>query len=223
MNKLNTFYRSRLPHYTPIGGTFFVTFRIQDAVPLAVMQALQWEYSRSVKSIQTSGESPGRKRQLLYSARYAYFRSFDRHLDASGNDRCFFRDPAIAQHMVDHLHAFDGELYDLRAFCIMPNHVHLLISLGIQLVDQQNFYLAADELACSYLPLHKVMQRVKGGSARTLNQALGRSGKLWQKDSYDHFVRNSRAYDNILYYILYNPEKAGLVSNWKNYPFTFYK
>ncbi len=223
MNKLTTFYRSRLPHYTPIGGTFFVTFRIQDAVPLAVMQALQWEYSRTIQTCLPDRGTPREKRELIHAARYAYFKSYDKHLDAGSTDRCFLREPVIAQQLAAHLHAFDGTLYDLRAFCIMPNLVHLLISLGVQLVDQQNFYLDADELAFSYLPLNKVMQRIKGGSAHTLNQALRRFGKLWQKDSYDHFVRNSKAYDNILYYILYNPEKAGLVSHWKDYPFTFYK
>ncbi|MCP9234644.1 transposase [Lewinella sp. JB7] len=104
----------------------------------------------------------------------------------------------------------------------MPNHVHVLLSMGNQLTDEDHRLLTIPELSLRYRPLHEVMRRIKGGSARYLNEHLGTKGPFWQKDSYDHYVRTAKSYDNILYYILYNPEKAGLVNNWRSYPFTYY-
>ncbi|WP_104418485.1 transposase [Neolewinella xylanilytica] len=222
MNTLETFYKSRLPHYTPIGGTFFVTFRIHNALPLSVMQALQWEYQREIERIRKTSLGAQARRALIAKARYAYFKQYDDRLDNRKSDRCFFSDPALCASLADHLHTFDDDLYELKAYCIMPNHAHLLLSLGNQLADHHHFLLDEDELVSSYQPLHRIMQRVKGASARFLNQELGRTGTFWQKDSYDHYVRNAKAYENILYYILRNPEKAGLVGDWRNYRFTYH-
>ncbi len=222
MNTLETFYRSRLPHYTPIGGTFFVTFRIHNALPLAVMQALKWAYTREVDHIRQQSLSLRKQRKLIAKARYAYFNQYDDRLDGRKSDRCFFSDPALCKSLADHLHTFDNDLYELKAYCIMPNHVHLLLSLGNQLADDHYFLLDEDELVLSYKPLHQIMQKIKGASARFLNQQLGRTGTFWQKDSYDHYVRDAKAFRNILYYILHNPEKAGLVGDWREYRFTYY-
>ncbi|THH39399.1 transposase [Neolewinella litorea] len=104
----------------------------------------------------------------------------------------------------------------------MPNHVHVLLSLGNQTTDVDNFFLTDDALSFSYQPLSEVMRRIKGASARDINLYLDRRGTFWQKDSYDHYVRDAKAFENILYYILYNPVKAGLVTEWREYPFTYY-
>ncbi len=44
---------------------------------------------------------------------------------------------------------------------------------------------------------------------------------FWQHESYDHVVRNEREYERILAYIVNNPVKAGLVSDWQEWPYTF--
>ncbi|MBB4079686.1 REP element-mobilizing transposase RayT [Lewinella aquimaris] len=221
MHALSTFYRSRLPHLTPIGGTFFITFRVKDAVPLRKMQQLRYRYEREVQSIRTSSCQGIERTRALAKARHHYFLSYDASLDANPNAGAYFLDPAVFRIMADHLHSFDNDLYELRAFCIMPNHVHLLLSLGNQLVDDDHFFLSETELRKSYRPLNNIMRRIKGGSSRAINQYLGRRGALWQKDSYDHYVRDEKAYRNILYYILHNPVKAGLVEDWQSYPFTY--
>ena len=55
------------------------------------------------------------------------------------------------------------------------------------------------------------------------NRALERSGKFWQKESFDHYVRDKKEFWRILNYILNNPVKAGLVEKWEDYPFTYLK
>jgi len=74
----------------------------------------------------------------------------------------------------------------------MPNHVHLLIKprVGVE--------------------LSKILQSVKSFSAKKINQNEGRTGKLWQVESYDRIVRNDRELERYERYIEENPVKAKL-------------
>ncbi len=65
------------------------------------------------------------------------------------------------------------------------------------------------------------MRLIKGRSARSANRILQRSGRFWQDESYDHFVRDEHELENIIRYILYNPVVAGLAKNWQDWPFTY--
>jgi REP element-mobilizing transposase RayT len=65
-----------------------------------------------------------------------------------------------------------------------------------------------------------MMRSFKGRTARFANQLLGRTGKFWQRETYDHFVREGE-WERILWYIAMNPVRAGLVDNWYDWPYTF--
>jgi REP element-mobilizing transposase RayT len=83
--------------------------------------------------------------------------------------------------------------YELAAFVIMANHVHVLL---------------LPKIAVSLL-----MKSLKGYTAREANKLLGRTGApFWQKESYDHWVRNKEEWQRIKSYIENNPVKAGLVA-----------
>lgn len=221
MTPLTTFYRNRLPHLTPVGGTFFITFRIKDAVPIGCLQRLRQQYYETIGALDRGRLTDDAYRKQLFQARHRYFRGYDEQLDTGQGSCCYFTDPSVCKIMLNHLYAQDGLLYELKAFCIMPNHVHLLISLANQLTDPKGYLLDEHQLQISYRPLSEIMRQLKGASAREINQHLGRRDSFWQKDSYDHYVRNERAYRNILYYILHNPVKAGLVQDWREYPYTY--
>ena len=82
--------------------------------------------------------------------------------------------------------------YDLRAWVIMANHVHVLLSPSVE--------------------LSKVTKSIKSYSARQANEVLGRTGEpFWQDESYDHWVRDDEEMNRIIRYIEWNPVKAGLV------------
>ncbi|NOX84683.1 MAG: hypothetical protein GXO86_01765, partial [Chlorobi bacterium] len=74
-----------------------------------------------------------------------------------------------------------------------------------------------------YVQLDKIMQLIKGGSSFEANRILGRTGTFWMKDSYDHYIRDERDWEEILEYIIYNPVSAGLVDDWKDWKYTFSK
>ena len=83
-------------------------------------------------------------------------------------------------------------LYELAAFVVMPNHVHLLIEPK------------------THAP--KITQYVKGVSARQANAPLGRTGHpFWQDESFDRWVRSPKDKTNIIIrYIEFNPVRASL-------------
>ena len=87
----------------------------------------------------------------------------------------------------------DWRLYDLHAWIIMANHVHILIRPTV--------------------PLSKALMNIKSASARAANRALARVGQpFWQSESYDHWVRSDQEFNSIVRYMHNNPVKAGLVN-----------
>lgn len=95
---------------------------------------------------------------------------------------------------------------DSLAFVIMPDHLHWLLTL------QNNSTLA------------KVMQRVKGGSAYTIQKIRRERGviplhqPLWQYGFHDHALRKEEDLQRIARYIVANPLRVNLVSKIGDYP-----
>ncbi len=88
--------------------------------------------------------------------------------------------------------------YELGAYAIMSNHVHVLLLPKIS--------------------PSKLLQSLKGATAREANRILGRTGEtFWQAESYDHWVRDERERERIVRYIENNPVKAGLVQRAEDY------
>ena len=132
---------------------------------------------------------------------------------------CFLKNENIANTVAHRMHEYDGTLYDLITFCIMPNHVHLLIDLSVQLPSDFD----GIRTPANYVPLKKIIKYIKGGSARVANKLLRRSGKFWKHGYHHHYIRNEKAHSNILAYILTNPVQANIVEEWEDFPHTYYK
>jgi putative transposase len=90
------------------------------------------------------------------------------------------------------LRRFDGERYALRAWCIMPNHVHVLIVTG--------------ETAQT----GAILRSWKAYSAAKINALRGRRGRLWAPDYFDRYMRTDEQYRTAQRYIEMNPVNAGL-------------
>jgi putative transposase len=123
----------------------------------------------------------------------------DRQLDAARFGPMFLRQDAIASLVAGSLHR-GAELghYELGSFVIMANHVHALLLPKV--------------------PVSQLMKSLKGYTAREANRMLARTGiPFWQKESYDHWVRDEAEWHRIACYIENNPVKAGLVSYPEDY------
>lgn len=218
LEKIKPFYRGNLPHMQPVGSTFFVTFRLQGSLPKEKMFLLKKAFLQSEKGMRM--EQLIREMDATGQSNSSFFQLYDSLLESTMEGAHHLKNPAIAKLVQKELHRFDGELYDLICYCIMSNHVHILIDTSIQIPD--NFEVVNWE-SLEFEHLQTIMKRIKGPTAIYANRLLESSGRFWQKESYDRYIRDQREYDNVVAYILNNPVKAGLVKTWEEYPFTYMK
>jgi REP element-mobilizing transposase RayT len=99
--------------------------------------------------------------------------------------------PAIAQLVQDALLQFDGDRYAMIAWCVMPNHVHVLI-----------------ETRVGYR-LDRVLHAWKSYTAKQANRYVGRSGAFWAPEYFDRYMRDDDHLAVTRFYIEQNPVKAG--------------
>jgi REP element-mobilizing transposase RayT len=126
------------------------------------------------------------------------FACMDRLLDEYRESPRYLLRAEVAQLVADAIRLGADTDYILHAWVVMPNHVHLLITPQ------------------SEVP--KLMQNLKGSTARYANRLLGRTGMpFWQSESYDRLVRDSEEFRKIENYILQNPVRAGLAVTAEEY------
>ncbi|GAB4159858.1 MAG: hypothetical protein Fur0021_31170 [Candidatus Promineifilaceae bacterium] len=146
--------------------------------------------------------------QLEYQEQNRLFGQMNRYLDSTPDGPHWLKQPAVAQAVAGSLHHRREQVYDLDTFCIMSNHVHLVFT---PLPKEDN----------SYHSLSSIMHSLKLYTARCANTILQRSGGFWQKESYDHVVRDEAELGRIRSYVLANPVRAGLVSAWNEWEWSF--
>jgi len=99
----------------------------------------------------------------------------------------------------------------VHAVVVMPDHVHLI------------FTPLVNEEASEVYSLGEIMDAIKGAAAHKINQKLGRTGKVWQTESFDRVLRSSEKLDEKIQYILDNPVRKGLVSARTHYRWLWYR
>jgi REP element-mobilizing transposase RayT len=119
-------------------------------------------------------------------------RIYDELLDQSLLDHVLITKNA-ADIVVETLLYHHDKKYTLAAWCVMPNHVHVLIE------TQKGFRLG------------DIVREWKTFSARHINMRLGRQGPLWANDYFDRMIRNEEQFHDTLFYIEHNPVAAKLV------------
>jgi putative transposase len=201
-------YRRNLPHIQPPGGTFFVTFRLAGSIPADALAMLHAEAERAAAELERIPDSAERAERLYLEER-RFFGRWDAVLD-QGQGPDWLRHQEIAKLVADAMHFLDEKRYELLAYCIMSNHVHVV-------------FTPLAKAAESYYPLAQIMHTTKGYTAGRANRLLGRSGAFWLHESYDHCVRSPAELERIVAYVVNNPVKAGMVSDWQAWPWTFYR
>ena len=183
--------RRRLPHWFQNGCTYYVTFRLADSLPRAKRDGIkkereEWLTARGVNRMEELSDEDRRRYRHFFTEKIEVL------LD-NGYGACQLRDPDNAGIVGDALKFFDGERYELDAFVVMPNHVHLLV--------------------CPTAPvqLSEILGSWKRHSAREINRREERTGRpLWLDENFDHVVRSGRQLECLRGYIEQNPVVAGL-------------
>jgi len=172
------YYERRLPHWDPEDAAMFITWRLHGSFPAPPPE---WD------------RLPPGKRFVAEDDALA-------HLSTGPH---YLKDARIAEVVANSLKygADTLRLYDLRAWVIMSNHVHILID------------------PCASLP--RITGAIKSYSARKANAMLGRTGQpFWALESYDRWVRGPEEFEKIVRYIEFNPVTAGVVTKPEDYPWS---
>ncbi|MBT9444369.1 MAG: transposase [Hyphomonadaceae bacterium] len=112
------------------------------------------------------------------------------------------RNPYCAEIVTRSLMHHHGARYDIHAWCIMPNHVHVLLE------THRSHELGA------------IVRGWKSFSGRLINAHLGREGRLWAVDYFDRYMRDGDHYETTRRYIERNPVTAGLCKHPEDWPFS---
>lgn len=202
------YYRRNLPHVHPEGYPLFITFRLADSIPAGVLAELKAQRVRALNALKTKSSDEIHKIEIEYFSRY------DAWLDRCASGPRWLADKTNSGIVAEKIRAMDREHYQLMAYCIMPNHVHLLIEA-----------ILADHIKhrgkTAKYPVTDALRLLKGSTARSCNLHLERSGPFWNHESYDHYVRDEPELDRVINYVLNNPVKAGLVEDWKTWDSTY--
>ena len=188
-----------LPHWYQPGVTYFVTFRTADSIPQALVRAWhgqrdEWLRGHGIDPLAADWKTRLRDSFELEREFHSLFaRKFLESLDR-GLGECVLRDPELAKIVADSLTHFDGVRYHLGDFVVMPNHVHLLVCLR------------------GTTEIEDVCESWKHFTATEINRHLGRRGRFWQEESFDHLVRSPEQFRRFQLYIAQNPVKAGLAA-----------
>ena len=178
--------RNCLPHWQQPGATYFITFRLADAVPAGLRAG--WLAERRAW-MAWHPEPWSAEVEKEYHERFSG--RVDEWLDA-GHGECVLRDDACRGMVEAALRFRDEAEYLHHAWVVMPNHAHALVSLH------------------TGAALEKVVGAWKSVSSRRINARLGRRGTLWQEDYFDRLIRDAGHFGNVARYIRRNPVKAGL-------------
>jgi putative transposase len=172
--------RGYLPHRDEVGLLQSITFRLADSLPQGKLKELEAELEHLSEGVRGAER---RKR-------------IEDWLDA-GMGCCALRHPMVARMVQDSLLHFDGDRYRMLAWCVMPNHVHVLIE-----------------------PQAELAGIVQGWKSFTARWALTRNDDLelgipdrqhfWMREYWDRFIRNESHLAVVVEYIRQNPVRAGL-------------
>ena len=133
-----------------------------------------------------------------------HFLKYDTQLHSFSSGNNYLAKKEIADTFRTTLHYPDGKEYKLICYPIMPDHIHLVF-----------------ELLQGNKGISKIMQGIKGVSAKKCNLLLNRKGKFWQDESYDRWVRDDIELYFVIRYVLLNPVNAGLLDNWEKWEYTY--
>lgn len=172
--------RGHLTHWMVDEAVYFITFGLRDAIPEHVLEALFREREQLLRGRTNVAERAQLDR--VFDLR------IDRDLDAARGSCILGEHGDLVASALRH---FDGVRYGLHAWCVMPNHVHVML------------YVARG------VDVPKIVHSWKSYTSHKIGR-----GVIWQREYFDRVIRSPQELSNTRQYIRNNPAKAGL-RNWR--------
>jgi len=198
-------HRRFLPHHQETGQIISLTLRLEGTLPHHIIALIQ-----EMKSVMADkGDQLTDSLQLqLYEHYHQLLAMYDDQLGKHKPAGIDLSKPDFARVVTTAFHFYADSLYQLYAYCVMPNHIHLLIRPLPQKSGQ-------------YAKTSDIVRRIKGYTGFKLNELNNSTTTVWHPDYFDRFVRNAKDLYNLVQYILNNPHKAGLVTEQNAWPYSY--
>ena len=193
LNPLRSGLHSRgyLPHLKVEGAAYFTTFRTDDSLPKSVYLRLLEKRRASEQRLCAIKDDEERRNMADETVR-EFQREIERILDTCLGE-CHLRRSECAAIVAQALKFFDRDRYHLKAWVVMPNHVHTLV------------------WPKPPHTLSEILKSWKGFTAREINKVIGKTGaRFWQPESFDRWLRGPDEEPSYRKYIENNPVKAKL-------------
>jgi putative transposase len=202
------FYSRNLPHLFDIHKPVFITFRLKFSLPQSIVDELvnrKREWQKAYNALD------GKQKLTEFKKKDAkYFQWYDLLIAKSNETPKLLTNPELASYISEALHYHNNVRYELIAYCIMSNHVHVVI---FPMLNTDN----------DIFPLSRITYSWKRYSATKINKSMKLEGNLWQKESYDHIIKDENGLYRVIEYVINNPVEAGLVEHWKDWKATWIK
>jgi len=197
LEELNIRYWNHGPHFQFNDSIVFITWRLAFTLPAHILALF-----KELSAMPNDPETILTKEQIEKSNAYLYklFIDFDNELAAMPSVGFSLNEDKIAEIVTQSFHYFDSKRYELHAYCIMSNHVHLLLR-------------ALKNDSGEYNRIADIVQSLKRWTAREINRFRGKRGQVWNHYYFDRIIRDPENYENVVSYMLNNPVKAGLVNS----------
>jgi putative transposase len=209
------YYRGNLPHFQQPGQWYFITFVLYNAVPkLALknysekLRTALFKYRNMLNNNIDPIEILKYKREY-FNLRKSYFFQLEKLLDKPINSQITLNNEKNRKIIEDALEFWENKRLQSHAWCIMPNHLHWIVSIFKMNEKREPVYL------------QDVLHSIKSYTSHQINIIEGNTGQFWMHESFDTTIRNENHFHYALDYTLNNPVKAGLVKNWMDWPGTF--
>jgi len=186
-------FRRNLPHIYAQDAIYSITFRLAGTIPYNIFQ----EYSELKRDLLKNGK--------VHLLKNLYNEHIDSYLDSSCAMNDWLMNVRIRDEVVSAINYYHLVHYKIIDYCMMPNHVHLIINT----------------FGFDPIPLGNFLGSIKRHSARKANKILGRLGKFWPGESYDHLIRSRNELAETIDYVIHNPVKAVFVRNWEDWDGTY--
>ena len=169
------FHRSYLPHYQEAGQVISLTWRLAFIIPgnlqnlLAEMNDIIQSYSdiKADVSVRSQKQEDYNKKILQW----------DNYLGKLTLPKLNLCEPKTANIIMSAFKFYNSNLYNLHSYCIMPNHIHLLLE-------------PKEDGSDSYYKISDIIKRLKGFTAKEINKLYNQKGPIWCKDYFDRYIRN---------------------------------
>ena len=202
----------KIPHDPIQHRAIHLTYRLVESIPRDIVTTLKERRERKLHKLESSLlglPEPLRTEQFnrnAFDINSAYELAIDEALHITDYGPRYLAQPDVANVVLNSWHFIhDRDQIFVYAVCVMSNHVHVVLQAppGVERVD-----------------MGKLVQSHKSFTAREANRLLDRTGSsLWEDLYFDRRVRRGK-FMRVMWYVLNNPKKSGLVADWMDWPYT---